>query len=207
MKKAIILIWILSCMALIGRAQGTASYFSLCSDAQSNRVKMTVTAILDLSKTDYYYWGNSPRYQVAAFIEGECHAIASEGENSDSGYWDEREDYYNWFVLQIPYSSARSGKPITFKMYNSSTGLEYTLKNDDNIRSIGINYGTDTSPIVLKAVEVNSMSFNDFEMKVNHMQDLSSKLTLSPSNATCPNNLEFEIAPSTYTLKVTGNGG
>ena len=69
MKKAIILIWILSCMALIGRAQGTASYFSLCSDAQSNRVKMTVTAILDLSKTDYYYWGNSPRYQVAAFIE------------------------------------------------------------------------------------------------------------------------------------------
>ena len=207
MKKAIILIWILSCMALIGRAQGTASYFSLCSDAQSNRVKMTVTAILDLSKTDYYYWGNSPRYQVAAFIEGECHAIASEGENSDSGYWDEREDYYNWFVLQIPYSSARRGKPITFKMYNSSTGLEYTLKNDDNIRSIGINMGTDTKPIVLKAVEMTDMDFNNFTMKVNNMQDLSAKLTFSPNNATCPNNLEFRISPNTYTLNVTGNAG
>ena len=207
MKKAIILIWILSCMALIGRAQGTASYFSLCSDAQSNRVKMTVTAILDLSKTDYYYWGNSPRYQVAAFIEGECHAIASEGENSDSGYWDEREDYYNWFVLKIPYSSARSGKPITFKMYNSSTGLEYTLKNDDNIRSIGINMGSDTNPIVLKAVEMTDMDFNNFTMKVNNMQDLSAKLTFSPNNATCPNNLEFRISPNTYTLNVTGNAG
>ena len=207
MKKAIILIWILSCMALIGRAQGTASYFSLCSDAQSNRVKMTVTAILDLSKTDYYYWGNSPRYQVAAFIEGECHAIASEGENSDSGYWDEREDYYNWFVLKIPYSSARSGKPITFKMYNSSTGLEYTLKNDDNIRSIGIDMGKDTKPIVLKAVEMTDMDFNNFTMKVNNMQDLSAKLTFSPNNATCPNNLEFRISPNTYTLNVTGNAG
>ena len=207
MKKAIILIWILSCMALIGRAQGTASHFSLCSDAQSNRVKMTVTAILDLSKTDYYYWGNSPRYQVAAFIEGECHAIASEGENSDSGYWDEREDYYNWFVLKIPYSSARSGKPITFKMYNSSTGLEYTLKNDDNIRSIGINMGSDTNPIVLKAVEMTDMDFNNFTMKVNNMQDLSAKLTFSPNNATCPNNLEFRISPNTYTLNVTGNAG
>ena len=210
MKRFAFLTLMMFSIVVSGWSQGTASYFTLCDDAQSSSVKMTVKAILDLSNTSIY-WGDYGRYQVAAFIEGECHSIAMEGQSDNVSYWlskgGGREDYSNWFVLKIPYSSARSGKSITFKMYNNNTGLEYTLKNDDGIRSIGINMGSDENPIVLKAVEMTDMAFNNFEMKVNSMQDLSSKLTLSPSGATCPNNLEFDISPSTYTLNLTGDGG
>lgn len=210
MKRFAFLTLMMFSIVVSGWSQGTASYFTLCDDAQSSSVKMTVKAILDLSNTSIY-WGDYGRYQVAAFIEGECHSIAMEGQNDNVSYWlskgGGREDYSNWFVLKIPYSSARSGKSITFKMYNNNTGLEYTLKNDDGIRSIGINMGSDENPIVLKAVEMTDMAFNNFEMEVGDMSDLSTKLAFTPSGATCPNNLEFEIYPTTYTLKVTGNAG
>ena len=92
-------------------------------------------------------------------------------------------------------------------MYNHTTGLEYNLTSDGSFRIIGVNYGSTTNPVVLKAIEATGVAFNDFEMKVNSMQDLSSKLSFTPSNATCPNNLEFNISPQTYSLIVTGNAG
>jgi len=207
MRKSIVLTLLMACIAMSGRAQGTSSYFTLCDDAISASSGMTVKAILDLSDDDIWWGETYGRYQVAAFVEGECHAIAMEGDSENMTYWTERDQYGNWFVLNLKYSSARRSKDIVFKLYNNDTGLEYNLTCDTNIRTIGVSYGTDDNPIVLKAVEPYSMSFNDFEMTVGNMQDLSAKLTFSPSNATCPNNLEFEIDPSTYKLNVTGNGG
>lgn len=200
------------CLSMMAHAQGTgtAGYFTLCDDATSSSKQMTIKAILDLSNSAISWgYGGYGRYQVAAFVEGECHAFAMEGDSENMTYWNDRDQYYNWFVLELHYSSARRSKDISFHLYNNDTGMEYTLKTDDKYRTIGVNYGTDSNPIVLKAVEVNynGIGFTDFEMRVNNMQDLSSKLTFSPSNATCPNNLDFNISPSTYDLRVTGNGG
>ena len=206
MKKLTILTSILTWLAAASWAQGTASHFTLCDDALSGTSGMTVTAILDLSNTSIY-WGNSyGRYQVGAFVEGECHAIAMEGESENMTYWNDRDQYGNWFVLKLKYSSARRSKPVRFKLYNDRTGIEYELKNDDNIRTIGVNYGLDTNPIVLKAVEVTNISFNDFEMTAGSSYDLGAKLTLTPSNGTIPSNLVWDISPSTYSLDDNGFG-
>ena len=209
MNRLLISSLLLLCYVTVSWAED--AHFTLSHNGAAGNKTTTVYAKLSFgdngSNTNYDNWSYKREWEVAAFIDGECRAV------NRGSVWNpadvDREDYYNYFPLEVQGnygSTSDNSKTITFKVYNHKSGWEYNLKTSQTIRFDGVTHGSNTDLVALSAVELVNADMKDFEMTVNSMQDLGSRMDLAPSNATIPNNLEFRIEPSTYTLKVTGNG-
>lgn len=145
-------------------------------------------------------------YEVAAFIGNEVRACQMGFE-----FYHPQTQDANFFALTVAGNfdqagTADNGKTITFKMYNHITGIEYNLtasktcKFDPEQEIIG----SPSDPVELKAVEVTDLAMADFSMKVGETVTLTNHLTLTPSNATMPNNIQWQLG--NYASKFTLNG-
>lgn len=200
-KLSFLILTILSCLSFSsGWAQGVASHFTLAHDGESGSRGTTIYIKLDLGEDPSAdptgagggsYWYSPREYEVAAFIDDECYAL-SLGTEPNMDYADP-SIVYNWFPLTVySYNSTDRSKNLSFKVFNHNTGIEYNLAFDGSYRILGVNYGSTTSPVEMKVIEPSSMSL-DFDMYAGSTESLDSKLTFTPANATCPNNLYWRI--------------
>lgn len=121
-------------------------------------------------------------YEVGAFIDGECRAVA--GVSSFL-----LQSRVNMVLMRIPGnmtpgSTEDDGKTITFRVYNSSTGYEYDLTSSKTVV-----FGDENSanPVLTLKVATN-IDLDDIEMNVNESVDLMSKVKPVPADASLPLN-------------------
>lgn len=157
--------------------------------------------------------GNLSNYEIAALVDGKVRAIVLGNSNSYGAPGAEAADY-NYFVFRIPgnftTSEEDNGKAITFKMYNSTSGLEYDLSSP-SITFDGKRHGTTSDLVELSVTEVTGITLSSYRIDMNWDEeiDLSYYPRLTPTNATVPNNLKYTygINPSyTDKLAVTEDG-
>ena len=104
---------------------------------------------------------------------------------------------YNYFVLNIPgnFDSAAesdNGKTITFKLYNTSSGLEYNLTTSTAITFDGAQHGTTSALVELSCTEVKGIQpTSDIHMNWNDEVNVKGYVKTYPTGATVPNNLEY----------------
>lgn len=191
-------------VSIIASAQG--DHWSLSHDNEGAYGNTPVYARLNLGTSLDIDYSN---YEIAAFIDGEVRA--STRGNDDVNPASAISTDYNYFVLNVQGNydkdaKADEGKTITFRMYNLATGIEYTLKSSISI-TFGAekSYGSVGNLVELSAIEVTSISLKDIEMIVGNSVDLTTYLTLTPSNATMPDNVEWSVGSYTKELTLKGS--
>ena len=137
--------------------------------------------------------GNLANYEIAALVDGNVRAIVLGNTDSWGAPGAEAGDY-NYFVFRIPgnftTSDEDNGKAITFKMYNSTTGLEYNLTSP-TITFDGQRHGTTSNLVQLSVTEVRGIQPTNIYMNWDAEINVSSYVSYYPTNATRPNNLEY----------------
>ena len=145
-------------------------------------------------------------YEVAAFIGSEVRAC-----QMGSEFYHPQTQDANFFALTVrgnfdQAGTADNGKTITFKMYNHITGIEYNLTATKTCKFDPEQMiGTAGDPVELKAVEVTDLTMADFSMKVGETVTLTTHLTLTPSNATMPNNIQWQLGNYASKFTLSGN--
>ena len=194
----------------IGWAQET-THFSI--DPPLPGGQSTETIVEAKLVTNATLSGNLSNYEIAALVDGKVRAIVFGNSNSYGAPGAEAADY-NYFVFRIPgnftTSEEDNGKAITFKMYNSTSGLEYDLSSP-TITFDGDRHGTTSKLTELSVTEVTGITLSSYRIDMNWDEevDLSNYPRLTPTNATVPNNLKYTygINPSyTDKLAVTEDG-
>lgn len=156
--------------------------------------------------------GNLSNYEIAALVNGEVRAIVFGNQQASPAITTAAD--YNYFLFSIPgnftTSEEDNGKAITFKMYNSTSGLEYDLTSP-SITFDGKRHGTTSDLVELSVTEVTGITLSSYRIDMNWDEeiDLSYYPRLTPTNATVPNNLKYTygINPSyTDKLAVTEDG-
>ncbi|MBQ8127227.1 MAG: hypothetical protein IJ176_02375 [Prevotella sp.] len=156
--------------------------------------------------------GNLSNYEIAALVNGEVRAIVFGNQQASPASTTAAD--YNYFLFSIPgnftTSEEDNGKAITFKMYNSTSGLEYDLSSP-SITFDGNRHGTTSALVELSVTEVTGITLSSYRIDMNWDEevDLSTYPRLTPTNATVPNNLKYTygINPSyTDKLAVTEDG-
>lgn len=150
-------------------------------------------------------------YEVAAFIGDEVRAVVEAGRHANPSVATFVDN--NYFALNVKgnfdqQGTSDNGKPITFKMWNTNTGIEYNLTCAQAI-AFGSNettYGSSSDLIELSAVEVTALSFSNstYTMNVGEKLDLAAQLELSPQGATQPNNLTWDYEQTYFTMTPDG---
>ena len=150
-------------------------------------------------------------YEVAAFIGEEVRAVVAAGRHANPSVASFVDN--NYFALNVKgnfdqQGTSDNGKPITFKMWNTNTGIEYNLTCAQSI-TFGSNettYGSSSDLIELSAVEVTALSFSNstYTMNVGEKLDLAAQLELSPQGATQPNNLTWDYEQTYFTMTPDG---
>lgn len=159
--------------------------------------------------------GNLANYEIAALVDGNVRAIVTGNTDSYAASEGATAADFNYFVFSIPgnftgTADTDNGKPITFKMYNSTTGLEYDLTSQA-LTFDGARHGTQSALFELSVTEVTGITLSSYRIDMNWDEevDLSNYPRLTPTNATVPNNLKYTygINPSyTDKLAVTEDG-
>ena len=156
--------------------------------------------------------GNLSNYEIAALVNGEVRAIVFGNQQASPASTTAAD--YNYFLFSIPgnftTTEEDNGKAITFKMYNSTSGLEYDLSSP-SITFDGNRHGTTSDLVELSVTEVTGITLSSYRIDMNWDEevDLSTYPRLTPTNATVPNNLKYTygINPSyTDKLAVTEDG-
>jgi hypothetical protein len=175
-----------------------AGYFTLSSPYDTQGGEYIATNILGTfvtNETDYNNAGGIGVYEVAAFIDGECRAVAVPS-SEQRGFR---------VTLRVPSNSADADlkKAITFRVYNNRTGKEYnltaspamTFQGDVTIRTtLTLNAATDAA-------------LKDITMNVGETVDLMDYLTLTPEGSSLPLNQEISwyLGNNTSYAEIKGN--
>lgn len=206
MKKTVL--FLLSLFVLIPSVFAQGYHWTLSHGNDEGAADNTfVVAKLNLgttsSSTDW------TKYEVAAFIGNEVRAVVMGSDDvmpDNVGTFD-----YNFFMINVQGNynnqhNADNGKTIIFKMFNHSTGIEYDLKSSVNAVFGGENtYGSPNNLVELSAVEVTAINLKDIEMAVGATVDAADYLTISPSNATKPNNIQWSVGNFAQQLTLNGS--
>ena len=155
--------------------------------------------------------GNLSNYEIAALVNGEVRAIVFGNQQASPASTTAAD--YNYFLFSIPgnfgTTEEDNGKAITFKMYNSTSGLEYDLSSP-TLTFDGERHGTTSDLVELSVTEVTGISLSRINMNWDEEVDLSTRVTLTPSGATTPNNVgefTYEVPSSSQDyLSVTSAG-
>jgi hypothetical protein len=126
--------------------------------------------------------------KIAAFIDGECRGVAS------PVYYPRYDSYYA--IMDIYANAAESGKEITFKVWDASTGTIYPavkLSNTVGFTSDQV-LGTMTAPFIWNAE-------NKIEQDINLAQGWNWISLYTNSTDMTVNTLLKDIKPSTNTIK------
>ena len=197
----------------VGWAQET-THFSI--DPPLPGGQSTETVVEAKLVTNATLSGNLSNYEIAALVDGKVRAIVFGNSNSYGAPGAEAADY-NYFVFRIPgnftTSEEDNGKAITFKMYNSTSGLEYDLSSP-TITFDGERHGTTSELTELSVTEVTGLSitqlYRSTRININwdETYDIKDRIQLNPSGAT-PNNLNYTFTVPSYSadyIAVTADG-
>lgn len=160
--------------------------------------------------------GNLSNYEIAALVDGEVRAIVFGNQQASPAITTAAD--YNYFLFSIPgnftTSEEDNGKAITFKMYNSTSGLEYDLSSP-SITFDGKRHGTTSDLVELSVTEVTGLSitqlYRSTRININwdETYDIKDRIQLNPSGATQPNNLNYTFTVPSYSadyIAVTADG-
>lgn len=212
MKRLLLFFSALMAIASGTWAQADAAHFTIDPPLPGGQSTETVVrAKLVLGTT---LSGNLSNYEIAALVNGEVRAIVF-GNQQVSPASTTAADY-NYFEFRIPGNfdnagTSDNGKAITFKMYNSTTGLEYDLTSPAISFSTNGSHGTLSSLVELSCTEVTGISAPArVHMNFNETYDISTQVSLTPAGATMPNNAAFTWDTGTTTtapsIQVSADG-
>lgn len=126
---------------------------------------------------------NSPRLNVAAFIDGACRASAypTTGQTGQPIY-----------TLNVKGDrDADQGKTISFKVYDPETGFEYLL--DETLSFDGETHGYPSGTVELTLTAPLSFGLNFTEAEVGKSYRLENYVLPDPVDAQLPENLFFQM--------------
>lgn len=157
----------------------TVNYQESANDVRTETYVLTRFQVPDGDSWQNYVGTN---YEIAAFIDGQVRAVLS-GPNypkdGDKSFWR--------FPVVGGKSEADAQKTITFKVYNKSRNVEYSLATTATFVGEGdVSQGTPSNPILLRLKEPTTLSLADFTLNVGETQDLMDKLTITPAGADMP---------------------
>ncbi len=160
--------------------------------------------------------GNLSNYEIAALVDGKVRAIVFGNQQASPASTTAAD--YNYFLFSIPgnftTSEEDNGKAITFKMYNSTSGLEYDLSSP-SLTFDGNRHGTSSELTELSVTEVTGLSikqlYRSTRININwdETYDIKDRIQLNPSGATQPNNLNYTFEVPSYSadyIAVTADG-
>ena len=140
-------------------------------------------------------------YEIAAFVDGELRAIGTLNPDLNDDI----------FVFRVKGDDSDAGKTITFKAYNSETGVETDIVLKETPLPVTYNGetldpGTPSSPRHLYLSEATAVDLAKIiTLNKGESIDLTDYLTISPEGATIPNNLTWDTANSSEYFTVEGN--
>lgn len=154
----------------------TVEYNPSGSDPEEQTYVFAGLQVLDGNDWQNYAGSN---YEIAAFIDGQVRAVLMEPNYSVLG------QQVIWrFQVVGGQSEADAQKTITFKAYNKTRQVEYTLATTATFT--GGNEGTASNPKVFQLKEPTALSLADFTLNVGETQNLMDKLTVTPADADMP---------------------
>lgn len=122
---------------------------------------------------------------VGAFIDDECRASSS-SETTPSG---------ELYVIRVQGDQdLDNGKPITFKVCDTSTGNEYPLTCAQAVTFNNATYGYPSGGVQLSLTVATSYTLDFTEAEVGHEYDVTTFLTVEPQGAVIPENAEWSIS-------------
>lgn len=182
-----LLLFTLSLMAVTGmlRAQNS-SHWSSPGGLYDNET--FVYAELVLNGETVYDQSTYNSYEFAAFIGDELRGKGTVIRNTGLM---ETEAYMLRFRVEGSLDTD-DGEFITFKAYNPSTGLEYDLTvNTEEVMFTGETGAIPSSATQLGLTEPTSISLNNIYVNVGETVDPLQYVTVTPWDATLPNNIEW----------------
>ncbi|MBQ9357779.1 MAG: Ig-like domain-containing protein [Prevotella sp.] len=141
--------------------------------------------------TNYDITGTESHYEIAAFIDGQVRAVETAPTYANPAISTNRELSVWRFQVVGGTSEASANKEITFKVWNTSSTLEYDVTATATFT--GETPQTPSSPLYIQLTELTSVSLNDIKLNVGETVDLSTYLTLTPAGAKLPNNISWSL--------------
>lgn len=210
MKRLLLFFSALMAIASGTWAQADAAHFTIDPPLPGGQSTETVVEAKLVTGTTLS--GNLANYEIAALVDGHVRVIRTG--NRDVNPAIEAAVDYNYFLFNIPgnFTTAEedNGKAITFKMYNSTSGLEYDL-TCQAITFDGAHHGTPSALVELSVTEVTGISAPArVHMNFDETYDISTQVSLTPAGATMPNNAAFTWDTGTTTtapsIQVSADG-
>lgn len=205
--KRFLLLFQLLCLAM-------GTWASFTPEEKNEQPQGSTVIFFDLKLNDYVVepsqFANS--YDVAAFIDGECRALA------DVQVVAGGRVNYSYLQLVVPgnysLSEEDNGKEITFQLYMKGTQSTYNLTTDQNVEfGPQKTYGLPSSDHVqLYLTTPTNIQLQDITMELGETVSLADYLTLTPASASLPMEARWRvsnqqlatIADGKLTAKTTG---
>ena len=132
---------------------------------------------------------NSPSLNVAAFVGDECRASVYPGGDAAGA-----TTGGNTYTIRVwGDKTADIGKSITFRVFDTNLGLEYTLTTATQYKFDGETYGEPSNPLVFTLTAPTSYTLNfPSEIEVGQSYILKNYLTVD-EGATMPDNLTWKV--------------
>lgn len=135
---------------------------------------------------------NGNKLEVAAFIDGECRAVAEASSTGDGLL----------FVLRVVGSrNTDHGKKMEFCIYERSTALEFNLSAGSDVFFTGESEGMPSHPIALSYASPSSLAVADIHLLTGQTVDLYDYLVVAPENSTLPNGISWSVNGDVATVE------
>ena len=194
----------LSLFAMMGSAWADHWSVSYTPSAGDTQTETYVYAILQLPSADadgawtnyYVPSGAGSKYEIAAFIGDEVRAV----ETTPSFTNRKVETYAEMSVWRFRVVGGESevNETITFKVYNSSSNAEYSVTAKTTFS--GETGDIPSNPLIIQLSEPTSLSLSDFTLNVGETKNLLDVITVTPTGATLPENLEWIRPADEYSI-------
>lgn len=206
-----LLFFALSLFAMMGSAWAdhwTVNYTPTADDTQTETY---VYALLQLPSAGSDSWQNyvagsdaGSIYEIAAYIDDDVRAVATEPAYVNPAV-QTNEEISLWRFQVVGGQSELNSKTITFKVYNSSTRLEYNVTATAPFD--GERTGDASDPLLIQLSEPTSMTLADFTINVDETKNLLDVVTFLPEGSVNPNDVKLEAVriPDTNPYKVENN--
>lgn len=134
---------------------------------------------------------NATIAEIAAFIDGEVRAVETAPTFANPAIATTYELSVWRFQVVGGESEATAAKDITFKVWNTSTNLEYDVSATASFT--GETTDVPSSPLLIQLTEVTAVTLGNVSLNVGESVDLSTYLTLTPTGARLPNNITWQL--------------
>lgn len=134
---------------------------------------------------------DASNFVLGAFIEGVCRASASAEYSEPTGGGD-----IVWTLRVQGDKTGDLGKNISFKVYDPSTNLEYTLTT--TLLFNGESHGLPSSPINFSFKVPETYTLNFTEAELGKTYNLLEYVNVTPEDALKPDNLTWHVYTSEY---------